>query len=142
MMNRSEAAVHTDAAGHTQESGQMPAGEHTAATHGIPEEAAGVPNPVAVSDASVAAGKATYTLYCAVCHGEQGEGDGSAAAGLDPKPADFHAPHVQELPDGALFHVITHGREGTAMVAWESIIGEEERWDLVNFLRTFEAADH
>lgn len=113
--------------------------DHTsmAAAHAIPEEAAAVPNPIAVSAVSVAAGQTTYTQYCAVCHGPQGEGDGPAAAGLNPKPADFHAAHVQELPDGAIFYVITHGREGTAMVAWESIIAEEQRWELVNYLRTF-----
>ena len=110
----------------------------SAAAHDIPNEAAAVPNPVAVSDVSVAAGKATYTQYCAVCHGEQGEGNGAAAAGLVPKPANFHAAHIQELPDGALFYTITHGREGTAMVAWESILNEQQRWEVVNFLRTFE----
>ncbi len=108
-----------------------------AAAHAIPEEAAAVTNPVAVSDASVAAGQATYAQYCAACHGAEGKGDGAAAAGLNPKPADFHAAHVQGLSDGAIFYVITHGREGTAMVAWESILGEEQRWEVVNYLRTF-----
>lgn len=112
-------------------------GEHSAAGHGIPEEAAAMPNPVPVSDASVAAGQATYTQYCAVCHGPEGKGDGPGAAGLEPKPANFSDAHVQELSDGALFHVITHGREGTAMVAWEKIIGEEQRWEVVSYLRTF-----
>jgi len=109
-----------------------------AADHAIPEEAAAVPNPIAVSDASVAAGQAIYTQNCAVCHGPEGEGDGTAAAGLNPKPADLHAAHVQELSDGALFYTITHGREGTAMVAWETILSEEQRWEVVNFLRTFD----
>jgi mono/diheme cytochrome c family protein len=107
------------------------------AAHAIPEEAAAVANPVAISDASLAAGQAIYTQNCAACHGTQGEGDGVAAAGLNPKPADLHATHVQELSDGALFYVITHGREGTAMVAWENILSEEQRWQVVNFLRTF-----
>ncbi len=125
----------------TTAAGHAAADAHSAAAHGIPDEAAAVPNPVAVSDASVAAGQATYTQYCAACHGAQGEGDGAAAASLNPKPADFHAAHVQELPDGALFYTITHGREGTAMVAWESILSEQQRWEVVNFLRTFEAAE-
>lgn len=109
------------------------------AAHAIPEEAAAVANPVAVSDASLAAGQATYSQNCAACHGVEGKGDGAAVAGLNPKPADFHAAHVQELADGALFYIITHGREGTAMVAWENILSEEQRWEVVNFLRTFEA---
>jgi len=108
-----------------------------AAAHAIPEEAAAVANPVAVSSVSVAVGQATYSQNCAACHGAEGKGDGAAAAGLNPKPADFHAAHVQGLSDGALFYIITHGREGTAMVAWENILSEEQRWEVVNFLRTF-----
>ena len=41
----------------------MTGDEHGTATHGIPAEAAAVPNPVPVSDASVAAGRATYAQY-------------------------------------------------------------------------------
>ena len=131
-----EASDHAAMENYTQDATHA-AGEHSAAGHGIPEEAAAVPNPVPVSDASMAAGQATYTQYCAVCHGPEGEGDGPGAAALEPKPANFHDAHVQELSDGALFHVITHGREGTAMVAWESILSEEQRWEVVNYLRTF-----
>lgn len=127
---------HARMAGTTEHSG-MDMAANTDTAHAIPEEAAAVPNPVPATDASVAAGQATYTQNCAVCHGAQGEGDGAAAAGLNPKPADFHAAHVQELADGALFYVITHGREGTAMAAWETILSEEQRWEVVNFLRTF-----
>ena len=40
------------------------------------------------SDATVS-GKALYTDYCAACHGNSGKGDGPAAAGLSPRPADL-----------------------------------------------------
>lgn len=131
-----ETSDHTAMDSHTTDPTHA-AGETSAAGHGIPEEAAAMPNPIPVSDASVAVGKATYTQYCAACHGPEGKGDGPGATALEPKPANFSDAHVQELSDGALFHVITHGREGTAMVAWENIIGEEQRWEVVNYLRTF-----
>ncbi len=54
-----EAAVHGDE--HTASADHVT--DHSAAAHSIPEEAAAVINPVAVSDASVAAGKATYAQY-------------------------------------------------------------------------------
>ncbi len=132
-----EASDHAATGSHTQDPTHA-AGEHSAAGHGISAEAAAVPNPVPVSEASVAAGQATYTQYCAACHGPEGMGDGPAAAALEPKPANFSEAHVQELSDGAIFYVITHGREGTAMVAWELILSEEQRWEVVNFLRTFD----
>jgi mono/diheme cytochrome c family protein len=56
---------------------------------------------------------------------------------LDPKPVDFRAEHVKDLSDGELFYIITNGIEGTAMQAW-TILDEEKRWDLVNYLRTFQ----
>lgn len=44
--------------------------------------------PAAPGDA---AGKSAYDMYCVTCHGASGKGDGLAAAGLNPKPADFSA---------------------------------------------------
>ncbi len=43
---------------------------------------------------------------------------------------------MQGLTDGALFYIISRGLPETAMPAWETTLSEEERWDVVNFLRT------
>ena len=103
----------------------------------MPEEASEVPNPIEADAASVEAGSVVFVTNCATCHGETGEGDGPAAEGLEKKPADLHESHVQELSDGALFYIVTHGVPDTPMVAWENVLSEEERWHVVNFLRTF-----
>lgn len=113
------------------------AGEHAEEGHAIPEEAAALENPVEVSEASVETGATLFSENCAICHGTEGRGDGPTAETLDPPPADLHADHVQILTDGELFWVITHGVEGTGMPAWEDTLTEEERWDIVNFIRTF-----
>ena len=107
-----------------------------AADHGISAETAAQPNPVPVSAGSLASGKAAFAQYCAACHGPQGKGDGPDAAGLDPKPADLGAAHVRDQSDGSLYHTITEGREGTAMLGWEPLLSDKQRWDLVNHLRT------
>ena len=106
--------------------------------HGVPEEAAAMVNPIPATEESIAAGAAIYSQYCAVCHGPEGRGDGPGGAALEPKPADLHADHVQVLTDGGLFWFITNGAEGTGMPAWESVLSEEQRWQLVNYLRTFQ----
>jgi mono/diheme cytochrome c family protein len=41
------------------------------------------------SSKSAAAGRRTYRLYCAVCHGEKGKGDGSLAGQLRSTPPDL-----------------------------------------------------
>lgn len=47
--------------------------------------------PVATTAAAADAGASAYGMYCVTCHGATGKGDGVAAAGLNPKPADFSA---------------------------------------------------
>ena len=114
-------------------------GDHDEAhEHGVPAEAAAMQNPFPATRESIAAGAALYTQFCAVCHGPEGRGDGPGAAALDPKPANLHADHVQKLTDGGLFWIISNGVEGTGMPAWQSALSEEQRWQLVNYLRTFQ----
>lgn len=115
--------------------------EHMAGSHGVPEEATEVENPIAASEDSITAGATLYAENCAVCHGETGEGDGPTAEGLEPPPADLHATHVQANTDGALFYIISHGRPDTAMPPWDNTLTEEERWHLVNYIRTFGSND-
>lgn len=54
---------------------------------GDPATTAAPAAPAAGAD--LAAGKKVFMTYCATCHGTAGKGDGPAAAGLNPKPADF-----------------------------------------------------
>lgn len=114
-----------------------PSADSMAGDHGVPAKAAAVTNPILASDESISRGAAIFSQSCAACHGAIGEGDGPGAATLNPKPADLHADHVQGNSDGAMFWIISQGREGTAMPAWNTILTEEQRWDVVNFLRTF-----
>jgi mono/diheme cytochrome c family protein len=111
--------------------------DHMAGAHDVPEEAAAVPNPLAGDEASTAAGGELYASSCAVCHGETGEGDGPGATGMEPPPANLHEDHVLGLTDGALFYIISHGKPDTPMPAWENILTEDQRWQVVNFMRTF-----
>ncbi|GAP63439.1 hypothetical protein ARMA_1862 [Ardenticatena maritima] len=114
------------------------ADEAHAEAHGLPEEALQLENPIPATEESIARGREIYAQNCASCHGDEGYGDGPAAAGLDPKPANLHMGHVQMLPDGGLFWIISHGVEGTAMPAWENVLSEEDRWHVVNYIRTFD----
>jgi len=114
--------------------------EHMAGAHGVPEEAAAVSNPITADEASISIGADAFATNCAVCHGEQGLGDGPTAESLETKPADLTAGHVQGLSDGALFYIISHGKPDTPMPAWEDVLEEGARWNVVNFLRTLD--DH
>ena len=73
-----------------------------------------------------------------VCHGERGRGNGPAAAGLSPPPADLVL-HVPQHSDGELFYMIGRGMPNSAMPEWRNVLTERERWDLVHYLRVLAA---
>jgi mono/diheme cytochrome c family protein len=92
-------------------------------------------NPVAKSDKAAKEGKEkTVEKACNACHGDSGKGDGPGAAALTPKPADWTSAKVQQQSDGCLFWKISTGRG--AMPPWSAMISEEDRWEIVHYIRT------
>ena len=83
-------------------------------------------------------GAAIFNEYCASCHGEHGDGRGPDAARLERKPANFtDAAFMRgETPYDHL-HVITLGKRGAAMPAWEDVLSLQERWDVLSYVWRF-----
>lgn len=101
----------------------------------VPDKDAKKANPVKNDAASVSAGKALWSQHCSSCHGKTGLGDGSKAAQLKTQPEDMSKPIVQSLSDGALFYKLSEGRD--VMPSFKKKLPEEEdRWNLVNYMRT------
>jgi copper resistance protein D len=90
---------------------------------------------------SIAQGLQLYGDHCAVCHGAEGYGDGPAAPGLRPRPADLTAQHTAAHTAGDIFWWLTHGMKGRAMPGFQDRLSEEERWDLINVVRILSAAE-
>jgi mono/diheme cytochrome c family protein len=96
-------------------------------------------NPLAVSDANLNAAKPVYNEYCANCHGDSGKGDGSDAMMYDPGPSDLtDSSHINKLSDGEIFYQITQGRK--PMPSFRNKLSEEQRWQLVIFVRALSGA--
>ncbi len=100
-----------------------------------PKEVDQIANPLKGNIEDTKAGKQLYKLQCAVCHGDTGKGDGVAGLALNPKPASFKSEIVQNETDGALYWKITIGR--APMASYKDLLTEEQRWQLVNYIRTF-----
>ena len=99
-----------------------------------PARAAGIGNPVAAHQESIAAGKAIYQHECLACHGNMGKGNGPAAIALERHPSDLSMPMMWEHSDGALFWKITEGRP--PMPSFKKLLTDDERWQIVNYIRT------
>ncbi len=89
--------------------------------------------------AAITAGAALYQASCAGCHGPRGAGDGPEGRGLPRAPADLRAPHTAQHTAGDLFWWISHGIPGSGMPGFGSRLAEEQRWELINFLRALSA---
>jgi putative copper export protein/mono/diheme cytochrome c family protein len=85
---------------------------------------------------SVASGAALFRAHCATCHGAGGRGDGPGGAGLPRLPADLTAAHTAQHTVGDMFWWLTHGIPAGGMPPFGDTLTEEERWDLINFVRT------
>jgi mono/diheme cytochrome c family protein len=91
-----------------------------------------------------AQGQALYQARCAACHGEKGDGRGSLAAKVTPRPTDFTRGvfKLRSTPSGSLptdedlFRTLTRGMHGTAMQPWRRL-SEPERWALVGQIEGF-----
>ncbi len=92
-------------------------------------------NPVAADEVSIARGAELYSIHCALCHGENGKGNGAIAGFLQNKPSDLTSAVVQSKSDGALFLTITNGVLGRMPPLNENLT-LRERWDVVNYIRT------
>jgi hypothetical protein len=68
-----------------------------------PKDADNLKNPLAGNSSVLPDAKALYIANCGPCHGDKGRGDGPAASGLNPKPADHSSVAVQNESDGAIF---------------------------------------
>jgi copper transport protein len=99
-----------------------------------PANAAAATNPIRSSPESVARGQNLYRANCASCHGISGAGDGPMAAEMLPGPGDLSV-SAPALKDGELAYRISAGTVATRMPAFSTTLSEQDRWDLVNYLR-------
>lgn len=101
-----------------------------------PAAARRMQNPVPANESAVDEGMFQYQKHCKSCHGENGDGKGERAGELSVQPTNFtNAGEMSHLTDGELFWKISHGHR--PMPAFESKLTEQERWQVVDYIRTF-----
>ena len=79
----------------------------------------------------LAKGKELYNIYCALCHGEKGDGKGI----LVKREKIFGVPNYRsrELTEGSIYHVLYYGRN--AMGAFAHQLSEKERWQVSMYVQ-------
>jgi mono/diheme cytochrome c family protein len=105
----------------------------------LPAEFAGKRNPLGGDDTVLAGGR-LFRENCASCHGERADGHGPASKGLVPPPANFRSGTVlAQHSDAYLYYRVSTGKPGTAMPSFHGVLGENERWQVIAYLRSLAA---
>ncbi len=91
-------------------------------------------NPIAPTEATLARGKTLFETNCAICHGQTSAERGPVGKKLVPPPPSLDSDMVKALSDTVIFNAVTFGFG--RMPAFKDKLMSEERWELVNYLRT------
>ena len=95
-------------------------------------------NPVARTSESINRGADRYAIYCAVCHGEGGAGDGPVAVSLGGTVRNLLGDDVRRFSDGRIYTAIRHGFG--LMPGYGHVLTIEDRWNVVNYVRVLQGA--
>jgi mono/diheme cytochrome c family protein len=104
---------------------------------GLPATYRGLSNPLPSNSRVLSDGEALYRTNCAACHGNTGDGNGPAAAGMSPPPANLRGLSTRPMAsDGYLMWAISEGGAGlgTAMPAFKGTLSQTERWKIIRYL--------
>jgi len=94
----------------------------------------GGPKPVLPTAESLAQGKRLFAIYCALCHGQTSAKPGPVGTKLKPPPPGLDHDLLKKRTDSHIVTAITYGFG--RMPPFRDKLTPQERWDLVNFLRT------
>lgn len=110
--------------------------------YSLPNDSAGyamsasVKNPLGpMSAADAAETKRLFNIYCAVCHGEKGTGNGPIAEKIG-AVANLTLPVYVSMADGTMFHSLTYGKNN--MGSYASQLSRHQRWMIVQYIRTLQ----
>jgi mono/diheme cytochrome c family protein len=107
----------------------------------LPDDADKTKNPVEATAESIAKGKELYLDRnkgnCIFCHGETGAGNEANLSRLRRKPADLtNKERMSAMTDGELFWKISKGIKDIMPAGENKMKEPEERWHVVNYIRT------
>jgi cytochrome c553 len=99
-------------------------------------------NPFPITATGLASGKELYNIYCGICHGEKGDGNGYLVrddGGLYPaQPANLLKDEFIGSNEGRLYHGIMYGKN--VMMSYADKLSYQERWNVIHYMRSLQAA--
>ena len=85
-------------------------------------------------------GRLRFDIFCAVCHGRVGNGDGMVVRGGFPQPPSYHIDRLRGAPVGHFFNVITNG--SGKMPSYAAQVPPEDRWAIAAYIQALQLSQH
>lgn len=91
--------------------------------------------PLKMTEANLATGKELYGVYCSVCHGTKGKGDGN----LVKREKFLGVPNYKDrdITTGSIYHTIYYGLNSMGSHAGQ--LNEKERWQVALYVNKLKA---
>jgi mono/diheme cytochrome c family protein len=96
--------------------------------------------PYPVDAAMMQRGRERFNIYCAMCHGRVGRGDGKVVERGYIKPPSYHEARLRDMPVGQIFDTITHGHR--AMPDYAEQISADDRWAIIAYVRALQLSQN
>jgi mono/diheme cytochrome c family protein len=98
--------------------------------------------PIEVSKSLLQRGQERYDIYCTVCHGKSGDGQGvimTGNYGYTPAPT-YHGERLRNVTDGYLYDVVANGIRN--MPGYAQQIPVRDRWAIVAYVRALQLSQN
>lgn len=122
--------------------GSIPRGwkpyDYANTTEGLELAKAELKNPLEVTESSLEKGKKLYDIYCAVCHGTKGDGQGILVKREKILGIPSYDAAGRVINEGGIYHVQMYGLN--TMGSYASQTNEEERWQIAQHVMNLKAA--
>jgi len=92
--------------------------------------------PVPVNAELLSRGEERYKIFCAPCHGLQGDGKGMIAIRGMKQPPSYHQDRLRQAPNGYFYDNITNGFG--AMYGYSAQIPPRDRWAIIAYVRALQ----
>lgn len=96
---------------------------------------ASLKSPLSAEDLNADKAKELYTVYCAICHGDKGDGKGNLV--VKEKFLGVPSYKDREITDGSIYHVVTYGLN--SMGSHANQLSQEERWQVADYVLKLKA---
>lgn len=111
---------------------------YTGLTNGL--LVAQLPAPLKLTPQLLERGRERFDIYCAVCHGLTGDGNGEVVQRGFPAPPTYHSDRLRNAPIGHFYDVITNGYG--VMYPYASRVEPNDRWAIAAYIRALQLSQH